>query len=85
VFAPLLFARREWESKEASGEDGIWQSLYSNVKKYALSMNYTHILLNTKPTQFPAMWNFLQENKAEVYKREMTEDGEKYFLKIPIF
>jgi hypothetical protein len=48
-------------------------------------MNYTHILLNTKPTQFPAMWNFLQENKAEVYKREMTEDGEKYFLKIPIF
>lgn len=66
-------------------KNGIWQSLYLNIKEYALSINHTHILLNTKPSQFPAMWSFLQKNKAEVYKREMTEDGEKYFLRIPIF
>jgi len=63
---------------------GIWKMLYENVKQHAQSEGREHMLLNTFPSKFPAMYSFLLSVDAEIYRKEMVDGGEKYYAKIPI-
>jgi ribosomal protein S18 acetylase RimI-like enzyme len=65
-------------------KQGIWSMLYENVKNHAQSEGRTHMLLNTFPSKFPAMYSFLRSVNAEIYKKEMVDGSEKFYVKIPI-
>lgn len=63
---------------------GVWQEMWNAVKLFAKEKGYTYILLNTFPERYPAMYSFLQKENAEIYKKEETDKGEKYFAKLYI-
>lgn len=65
-------------------KQGIWTRLYKNIVQHAKNEGRTHVLLNTRPSKFPAMYAFLQSVNAEIYKTEPSEEGEKFFAKIPL-
>lgn len=65
-------------------KQGIWSRLYEGIKSHAVEEGRSYILLNTKPTRFPAMYAFLQSKNAEIYKKEMHDGEEKVFAKIPL-
>jgi|GEM_PF-5135477 len=65
-------------------KQGIWTRLYENIVRHAKNEGRTHVLLNTRPSKFPAMYSFLQSRNAEIYKTEPSEEGEKFFAKIPL-
>jgi len=65
-------------------KQGVWTRLYENIVQHAKSEGRTHVLLNTRPSKFPAMYSFLQSQNAEIYKTEPSEEGEKFFAKIPL-
>jgi len=63
---------------------GIWTLLYENIKQHVQAEGRTHMLLNTFPSKFPAMYAFLQSVGAEIYKKEMVDGEEKFYAKVPI-
>jgi ribosomal protein S18 acetylase RimI-like enzyme len=65
-------------------KQGVWTKLYENIVRHAKNEGRTHVLLNTRPSKFPAMYSFLQSMNAEIYKTEPAEEGEKFFAKIPL-
>lgn len=65
-------------------KQGIWTMLYEDVKQHAQSEGRSHVLLNTFPSKFPAMYSFLQSQNAEIYMKEVVDGAEKFYAKIPI-
>jgi len=63
-------------------QQGIWTLLYTNIIKHALSESRSHVLLNTFPAKFPAMYAFLQSVGAEIYEKKLVDGDEKYYAKI---